>query len=160
MITLTRTTSENKDFVELVRLLDADLSERDGEDHAFYAQFNKINMIRHVVVAYHGEQAVGCGAVKAYVSGTGEVKRMFVRPEFRGKGIAGKVLGELEAWADEIGFHTLILETGKAQPEAIRLYTKSDYQITPNYGQYENIENSVCMKKVIADKKADAPLSL
>lgn len=153
MITLTRTTSENKDFVELVRLLDADLSERDGEDHAFYAQFNKIDMIKHAVVAHQAEQPVGCGAVKAYAAGTGEVKRMFVRPEFRGKGIAGAILGELETWANEIGFHTLILETGKAQPEAIRLYIKSGYDMIPNYGQYENVENSVCMKKVISDKQ-------
>lgn len=159
MITLKRTTSENIDFVELVRLLDADLSERDGEDHAFYAQFNKIDMIKHAVVAYFKEQAVGCGAVKAYAAGTGEVKRMFVRPGYRGKGIAGKILSELESWAMEISFHTLILETGKAQPEAIRLYTKSNYQIIPNYGQYENVENSVCMKKIVADSKADASLS-
>ncbi|RDV14950.1 GNAT family N-acetyltransferase [Pontibacter diazotrophicus] len=156
MVTVTRTDSSNKDFVELVRLLDADLSIRDGEDHSFYAQFNKIDMIKHAVVAYQQEQAVGCGAVKAYAEGTGEVKRMYVRPAFRGKGIAGKILSELEKWAAEIGFHTLILETGKAQPEAIRLYTKSDYQIMPNYGQYENVENSVCMKKVVADHKVDA----
>ncbi|WP_162054909.1 GNAT family N-acetyltransferase [Pontibacter pamirensis] len=155
MITITRTDSGNRDFVELVRLLDADLSIRDGEDHSFYAQFNKIDKIKHAVVAYHQEQAVGCGAVKAYAEGTGEVKRMYVRPEYRGKGIAGKILSELEKWADELGFHTLILETGKAQPEAIRLYTKSNYQIIPNYGQYENVENSVCMKKVVADQKVN-----
>ena len=159
MITLIRTDSNNKDFVELVRLLDADLSERDGKDHAFYAQFNKIAMIKHAVVAYQEEKPVGCGAVKAYAAGTGEVKRMYVRPEFRGKGIAGKVLSELEAWADETGFNTLILETGKAQPEAIRLYTKSNYQIIPNYGQYENIENSVCMQKLLTEKNSDSLLS-
>ncbi|MFD2999534.1 GNAT family N-acetyltransferase [Pontibacter toksunensis] len=156
MITVIRTDSNNKDFIELVRLLDADLSERDGEDHPFYAQFNKIDMIKHAVVAYQEKQAVGCGAVKAYAAGTGEVKRMYVRPEFRGKGIAGKMLSELEAWAVEIGFHTLVLETGKAQPEAIRLYTKSGYDVIPNYGQYENIENSVCMKKTVAGKKVDS----
>ena len=159
MITLSRTDSNNNDFKELVRLLDADLSERDGEDHDFYAQFNKIDMIKHAVVAYHGEQAVGCGAVKTYAAGTGEVKRMYVRPEFRGKGIARKILIELEGWADEIGFHTLILETGKAQPEAIRLYTRSGYDIIPNYGQYEHVENSVCMKKEVVERKVDSPLS-
>jgi len=157
MTDLIRTDSRNSDFVRLVRLLDEDLSIRDGAEHAFYAQFNRIDAIRHVVVAYRDGQAVGCGAVKAYAEGTGEVKRMFVRPPFRGQGIAGKVLNDLEVWGKELGFHTLLLETGKAQPEAIRLYTKSGYKIIPNYGQYENVENSVCMQKAIADNTGTAP---
>lgn len=155
MTTLLRTDAANTDFAALVRLLDADLSIRDGEDHAFYAQFNKIDTIRHTVVAYHEEQPVGCGAIKAYAEGTVEVKRMYVRPELRGRGIAGKILSELEAWAEELGFERLILETGKAQPEAIRLYAKSDYETIPNYGQYAEVENSVCMQKTIANEKQD-----
>jgi GNAT superfamily N-acetyltransferase len=74
---------------------------------------------------------------------------MFVRPEYRGKGIAGSILKELETWAGELGFEKVILETGKAQPEAIGLYTKSGYAIIPNYGQYEQVENSVCMTKEV-----------
>ncbi|WP_317170755.1 GNAT family N-acetyltransferase [Rufibacter sediminis] len=125
---------------------------RDGDDHSFYAQFNKIDAIRYVVVAYNNQLAVGCGAIKAYSPDTLEIKRMFVLPEFRGQGIAGKVLAELEQWAAELGYASLILETGKAQPEAIRLYTKSGYQVIPNFGQYVNIENSVCMSKPIAQQ--------
>lgn len=146
-IELIRTDSTNPDFVKLVGYLDADLRIRDGEDHAFYAQFNKIDKIRNVVVAYQDGFAVGCGAIKDYQNGVGEVKRMFVRPEFRGNGIAARILKELEAWACELDFGSLILETGKAQPEAIALYLKSGYKVIPNYGQYENVENSVCMKK-------------
>ncbi|RNI23715.1 GNAT family N-acetyltransferase [Rufibacter latericius] len=149
MIELVRTDSGNQDFAELVSLLDADLHVRDGDDHSFFAQFNKISAIKHVVVAYYDLLPVGCGAIKAFAGDTVEVKRMFVLPEFRGQGIAGKVLTELEQWADELGFQSLILETGKAQPEAIRLYTKSGFQVIPNFGQYENIESSVCMKKAI-----------
>lgn len=155
MPTLFRTDSTNPDFVTLVRLLDIDLSIRDGEDHAFYDQFNKIDMIRHVVLAYQEGQAVGCGAIKAYAAGTVEVKRMYVRPECRGQGIAGKVLSALESWANELGFQELILETGKAQPEAIRLYTKSGYKIIPNYGQYAGVENSVCMQKPLPSHAPD-----
>ncbi|WP_207433676.1 GNAT family N-acetyltransferase [Sabulibacter ruber] len=153
MIELVRTDSSNKDFVDLVFLLDADLHVRDGDDHSFYAQFNKINHIKHVVVAYHKMVPVGCGAIKAYSPDTMEVKRMFVLPEFRGQGIAGQVLQELERWAAEMEYQNLILETGKAQPEAIRLYTKSGYTVIPNYGQYANIENSVCMTKPTASVK-------
>ncbi|WP_210462514.1 GNAT family N-acetyltransferase [Rufibacter roseolus] len=149
MIELVRTDSTNPDFVELVSLLDADLHVRDGDDHSFFAQFNKITAIKHVVVAYLHEVPVGCGAIKAYSQDTVEVKRMFVLPEFRGQGIAGEILAELERWAAELDYSTLILETGKAQPEAIRLYTKSNFKVIPNFGQYENIESSVCMQKAV-----------
>jgi len=116
-----RTTSENKDFIELVRHLDKDLAIRDGDEHAFYNQFNKIDTIKHVIVAYRDERPVGCGAIKAYNETTMEVKRMFVFPELRGQGIATKILGELENWAIELGYESCVLETGKKQPEAIHL---------------------------------------
>lgn len=146
---LIRTDSDNNDFRELVARLDADLQIRDGAEHLFYAQFNKIDKIREVVVAYENEKAVGCGAFKEYEKGTAEIKRMFVRPENRGRGIAGNILNELETWAKELNYAEAILETGVKQPEAIRLYRKSGYEIIPSYGQYLNVENSVCMKKSI-----------
>ncbi|MFC6996520.1 GNAT family N-acetyltransferase [Rufibacter roseus] len=153
MIELIRTDSTHHDFTELVMLLDADLHVRDGDDHSFFAQFNKVDSIKHVVVAYYKECAAGCGAIKAYAEGVAEVKRMFVLPEFRGQGVANRVLAELEAWAAELNFQNLILETGKAMPEAIRLYTKNGYQIIPNYGQYKNIETSICMTKAVESEK-------
>ncbi|MCY7345217.1 MAG: GNAT family N-acetyltransferase [Pyrinomonadaceae bacterium] len=149
MINLVRTDSDNTNFRELVILLDLDLQVRDGEEHSFYAQFNKIDAIRHVVVAYENETAVGCGAFKEYEKGTAEIKRMFVRLESRGRGIAGEILAELETWAKELNFTRCILETGVKQPEAIRLYQKSGYETMTSYGQYLNVENSVCMKKSI-----------
>ena len=150
MANLIRTNSDNSDFRELVRLLDEDLQIRDGNMHSFYAQFNKVDKIRYVVVAYENGQAVGCGAIKEYEKGVAEVKRMFVKPEWRGRGIAKRILSELEIWANELNFSECILETGKNQPEAIGLYQKSGYQKIPNYGQYEGIELSVCMRKFIA----------
>ncbi len=150
MKNLVRTNSDNSDFRELVALLDADLQIRDGAEHSFYAQFNKIDKIREVIVAYENEKAIGCGAFKKYSAGAAEIKRMFVRPENRGRGIAGKILTELETWAKELNFSECILETGVKQPEAIRLYQKSGYEKIPSYGQYLNVENSVCMKKSIA----------
>ena len=80
---------------------------------------------------------------------------MFVLPERRGKGIAAKVLSELEIWAAELSFEKCILETGKKQPEAIQLYKKSGYVIIANYGQYDGIENSLCFEKKL-NKKVDA----
>ena len=147
MITTLKTTSENKDFIELVRHLDRYLAITDGDEHAFYNQFNKINTIKHVIVAYLDEKLVGCGAIKEYSDNTTEVKRMFVLPEIRGRGIATTILTELENWARELGYKSCILETGKKQPEAIGLYQKNSYQLIPSYGQYKNVENSVCFEK-------------
>jgi putative acetyltransferase len=149
MIKLVRTDSDNPDFRSLVVLLDQYLQIQDGDEHAFYAQYNKVDKIRHVVVAYKDDEPVGCGAIKEYAERIVEVKRMYVKPEQRQQGIARKILSELETWAKELGFSECILETGKKQPEAIALYTNSGYQIIPNYGQYEGVENSVCMSKSV-----------
>jgi GNAT superfamily N-acetyltransferase len=149
LITVIRTDSDNADFISLVRLLDADLAERDGADHSFYAQFNKIDKIKHAVVLYEDDIATGCGAIKEFIPGVMEVKRMYSLPSARGRGIATQVLSELEKWAKEMGNAKCVLETGKRQPEAIALYTKNGYSITPNYGQYVGVENSVCFEKLL-----------
>ena len=149
MVKLRRCSCENSDFIKLVKLLDADLALRDGEDHAFYTQFNKIGNIRFVVMAYENERASGCGALKEYSDDTMEIKRMYVLPESRKKGIASEILSELENWTRELSFSKCILETGKMQPEAIGLYLKNGYKAIPNYGQYAGMENSVCFEKVI-----------
>lgn len=149
VLVIKRTNSDDSDFQSLVKLLDIDLAIRDGEEHSFFAQFNKIVNIKHVVLVYESGEPVGCGAIKEYESGVMEVKRMFVPPEKRGKGIASKVLKELEVWAKELGYKKCILETGKKQPEAIALYHKNEYRIIPNYGQYAEVESSVCFEKLL-----------
>ncbi|HEY6979108.1 MAG TPA: GNAT family N-acetyltransferase [Chitinophagaceae bacterium] len=147
MIKIIRTDSDNVDFIELVKHLDAYLAEKDGNDHSFYAQFNTIDKIRHVVVAYENDKPVACGAIKEYTSNTAEIKRMYTSPESRGKGIATKILSELEIWATELCYEKCILETGKRQPEAIELYKKKGYKLIQNYGQYAKIDNSLCFEK-------------
>ncbi len=142
-----RTDSANKDFQSLVALLDKDLAVRDGEEHAFYDQFNKIQNIRHAIVCYADGKPVGCGAFKEYEPGKVEIKRMYVLPEYRGRSIGLEILQQLENWAAELNYKNTVLETGKKQPEAISLYQKAGYHVTKNYGQYENVENSVCMAK-------------
>jgi GNAT superfamily N-acetyltransferase len=76
-----------------------------------------------------------------------EVKRMFVIQDYRKRGVATQILGELERWAMELSYARCILETGKMQPEAIELYSRYGYTVIPNYGQYAGIENSVCFEK-------------
>jgi len=150
MITLKRTSSENLNFHRLVVLLDADLKIRDGEDHLFYSQFNKIDRIKFVIIAYDKDQTpMGCGAIKEYSADTMEIKRMFVLPDRRGLGIASAILKELEKWTIELNFEKCLLETGKKQPEAIGLYLKNGYVTTPNFGQYANVESSICFLKIL-----------
>jgi putative acetyltransferase len=147
VIELTRTNSTNKDFVALVKKLDQFLAVSDGEDHAFYDQFNKLDVIKHVIVAYHDDKPVGCGAIKEYDTSTVEVKRMFTTTEARGKGVASVILAELEKWAIELSYKRAILETGIRQVEAIGLYKKNDYKVIENYGQYTGVKDSVCFEK-------------
>lgn len=159
MINIIRTDSHNSDFNTLVQQLDKELWSRYGDEQSFFDQFNKLYDIRHVVVAYENERAIGCGAIKHYVDNIAEVKRMYVSPEARGKGIAMHILAELEEWAKELSFGTCILETGVAQPEAIRLYEKAGYITIPNFGQYVGVESSVCMKKELIGDDAHASVN-
>jgi len=147
MFTLQRTNSNNPDFQNLVTDLDIYLAIQDGSEHSFYAQFNKTDTIKHVVVVHENNMPVGCGAIKKYADTTMEIKRMFVVPEKRNQGIASIILKELETWAGELNFQKCILETGKKQTEAIKLYQRNNYTIIANYGQYAAVENSVCFEK-------------
>lgn len=149
MIKLVRTNSEDPDFIQLVKFLDQELAERDGEDNAFYSQFNSLDLIRYVVLAYENGIPLGCGAIKENGKDTMEIKRMYVSPGGRKRGIATMILSELEKWAGELLCTRCILETGKRQPEAIGLYRKNGYMPIPNFGQYEGVDNSVCFEKML-----------
>lgn len=149
MLHITRTAASNPDFIGLVRQLDIELAVRDGDDHSFYAQFNTLNPLKHVIVAYADGIPVACGALKPYDVDTLEVKRMYTLESQRSLGIASRVLEALEQWAAELGYKRCILETGLNQPEAIRLYHKNHYNRIPNYGQYEGVANSVCFEKIL-----------
>ena len=140
MLQLKRTTSKNKDFQQLVKDLD-------GDEHDFYNQFNKIEGLQYVIVAYLNEVAVGCGALRPFDKETMEVKRMFTLVDYRGKGIASQILTELESWSLELDYKKCVLETGIRQAEAIALYKKNGYKLIPCYGPYLNVENSKCFGK-------------
>ena len=148
-----RTDSTHKDFVNLVGDLNALLKQRDGDQHDFYSQYNQIDQLHQVVLFYADDKAVACGAIKAFNNELVEIKRMYARPEYRGQGMAGKVLTELESWASELGYFGLVLETGINLPEAIQFYQKKGYKLIPNYGQYIGIAESFCFQKAIDRKE-------
>ena len=99
------------------------------------------------VVARIDGLAVGCGAVRELDPLVGEIKRMFVRREHRGRGIARRVLSALEAQAAGLGYTTLWLETGDRQPEAIGLYESAGYRAIPPFGEYAGNPYSHCFEK-------------
>lgn len=144
---LKRHSHPHSDFIHLVEELDLYLTVTDEDEHDFYDQFNSINDLKHIIVAYENEEAVGCGAFRPYDSTTVEIKRMFVRPGHRGTGLAQSILEDLEAWSHEIGYFFALLETGKRQIEAVKFYTKCGYIEIPKYDQYAEMENSLCFKK-------------
>ena len=146
-MTTKRTDSSNTDFQSLVKLLDADLAIRNGDDHAFYDQFNKIDAIKNCIVIYIDETPAACGAFKKFEENTVEIKRMYTNPNFRKRGLATTIVNELEAWAKELGYEKAVLESSLEQNEALSVYEKTGYQRIPNYGQYIGIDKSVCYEK-------------
>ncbi|MDF2985718.1 MAG: acetyltransferase [Eubacterium sp.] len=139
--------SKNKDFLNLIALLDADLEQRYGAIQQQYKKHNKVDYIKDVVLIYSDSSAVACGAFKEYDSSTVEIKRVFVMNEYRKQGLARKVLNNLEQQAQNKGYKYCVLETGVKQHEAIGLYKNHGHETIDNYGPYIGMENSICMKK-------------
>lgn len=147
MTLLKRTSAKNLDFVQLVKELDNYLKITDGKDHDFYNQYNRLEGIKNCVVIYLNSQPVGCGAFKEFDQQTVEIKRMFLKPQSRGRGLAEMMITELEYWAKELNYQRVVLETGSRQVEAVKFYHKVGYNLIPNYGQYVGMENSNCFEK-------------
>lgn len=148
-MSITRTDSSHTDFQNLVKLLDADLAIRNGDEHSFYDQFNKIDNIRNCIVIYIDEKPAACGAFKKFSEDTVEIKRMYTHPDFRKRGLATVIVQELESWAKESGYAKAVLESSLEQNEALSVYEKSGYCRIPNYGQYIGIDKSVCYEKIL-----------
>jgi putative acetyltransferase len=146
-ITLKRTNNTDTNFKSLVSLLDSFLQELNGEAQADYVQHNKLDYLDTAVVVYLNSTPVGCACFKQYSTDAVEIKRMFVHPSARGKGVASAILNELEIWAKEKGFNYTVLETLKTNIEAVNLYKKQGYDIIDNYGPYIKLINSFCMQK-------------
>jgi putative acetyltransferase len=154
---LYRTDSTHSDFIALVTLLDADLAVRNGDQNAFFAQHNKIDLLQHVVVLYIDEVPVACGAFKLFDADAVEMKRMYTKPDYRGQRLAEQVLVALEVWAGELGYQRCVLETGTMNPEAIRLYLRCGYEQIPNFGQYIGVADSRCFERRFASKDTKEP---
>lgn len=147
MIKIVRTSSESKDFKLLTNKLDQELKLIYGSTQEEFDQFNTIDNIKTVIVAYIDNNPAGCGCFKLFDKKVVELKRMFVDHQFRGKGIGAKILLELENWARELDYSSIILETGTVQIDAVTLYKKSGYTVIPNFDPYIGNELSICLQK-------------
>ena len=133
----------------MCRLLDDFLNERAGgeENRAEYISYNLTDDIHDVIIAYDNDVPVGAAGFKKYDDECAEVKRVFVKREYRRKGIASRLMRLLENAASERGYKYLLLESGEPLAEAMALYRKIGYRVIANYGQYKDMPSSVCMKK-------------
>ncbi len=145
------TDGTNRDFVFLCGRLDEYLNEIVGgeKQRKQYIQYNTLEHIHDVVLAYEDSLPVGCAAFKEYGPGVAEVKRVFLQKEYRGAGTAKQMIALIERRAKEKGYSRLILETGAPLAAAMKLYRHTGFQKIENYGQYRDLKDSVCMAKDI-----------
>ncbi len=154
MRTIIYTNGKNPDFINLCQQLDNNLNEVFGvEKQEVYNQYNLLHDIHDVWIVYESGIPVGCAAFKQYEDNIVEIKRVFVKPEHRGKGISKVLMESLEKEAAKKGYKTLILETGKRLETAINLYQNRGYTVIENYGQYRGLTESVCMQKNLSEDK-------
>ena len=150
-----RTTTTDPGFTMLVQLLDHELWNELQEDQATYDQYNKVPDIKTAVLVYINEEVVACGCFKEKYPSTVEIKRMFVKKNYRGMGLSKLVLTELENWATELGYSSALLETSIHFETAKKLYQTNGYTVIENYPPYEGLEESVCMKKSLEKVKSE-----
>ena len=143
------TNGTDRDFHVLISELEQHLNMLAGgeENRQEYMPHNALHDIHDVFIAYIDENPVGCASFKQYEEGVAELKRVYVKPDYRGKGIAEQLVNTVSAAAGKKGFQTLILETGKTFTAAVNLYQKLGFVITDHYEPYIGMEDSVCMRK-------------
>lgn len=144
-----KTDGNNPDFIELCKALDENLDEIVGGrfQRSQYVQYNTLESIHDVIIIYKDGVPAGAGSYKFYDEETVEMKRIFIMKDYRGLGLGKELLLRLEADARIKGYRYGVLETGEPLVAASALYKKNGYKVIPNYGQYRDMTDSVCMQK-------------
>jgi putative acetyltransferase len=139
--------------LRLIEALNAELSGRYPEAGANHFRLDPDEVAEgrgaFLIASIDGEP-VGCGAVRRLDAGTAEVKRMYVTPGTRGRGVGSAILNRLEDECRRLGVGRLVLETGQRQPEALALYARAGFERIPPFGEYLGSPLSVCMAKEIS----------
>jgi len=149
-VTVTRADLLSPVAQALILALNAELSARYPEDGATHFRLDR-DEVRPgrgaFLIASRGGEAAGCGAIRRIDGQTGEIKRMYVRPDMRGRGVGRALLDALEAEARSLQVSRLVLETGDRQPEALALYERAGFSRIAPFGEYVDSPLSVCMAK-------------
>jgi len=140
--------SDSEEALVLIHALDQDLRSRYPGIalHGLHPEDVRDRRLTFLI-AYADGRAIGCGAARELEPSIGEVKRMFVQPEWRRQGVARQILAALESQARKCGYLALRLETASGQPEAIRLYRAAGYVDIPPFGEYVGNPASMCFEK-------------
>lgn len=136
----------------LIHALNAELSARYPEQGANHFRLDPEEVAEPrgaFLIAYNGSEAVGCGAIRRLDEDTAEIKRMYVTPQARGRGVGRRLLAALEAEARRLHVSRIVLETGQRQPDALALYARAGFVRIPPFGEYARSPLSVCMAKAI-----------
>jgi putative acetyltransferase len=147
---------ESADARRLVEALDAHLAGRYSPEQRFGPNLKAAHVETGrgtFVIARVDGVAVGCGALRRLDERTSEVKRMYVEPDWRGRGVAKAVLEHLEGAAKTLGSSRLVLETGSYQAEAIGLYRRAGFSQIECFGEYAGVPTSLCFEKLIQEPK-------
>jgi GNAT superfamily N-acetyltransferase len=134
----------------LIVALNAELSTRYPEEGANHFRLDADEVAEGrgaFFIAYADGKPVGCGATRRLDAGTTEIKRMYVSPDARGRGVGRAILTALEAESHRLGVRRIVLETGERQPEALALYARAGFARIPAFGEYIGSPLSVCMAK-------------
>ena len=144
----------NPDFIENCRLLDEDLDRRVGKviQREKYAQYNQVNHISEAIVVYQEGELVGGGAIRKYNDDKVELKRVYVHSKAQGKGIGTQLVKQLIHWGQELGYKSMLLETGELLKEAEHVYRKLGFHVISNYEPYTNMQESLCMEKNLGEE--------
>ncbi len=120
-----------------------------AEKRAGFVPFNASVEIPFVLLAYGDGHPVACAGLKRYSDADAEVKRVWVEPAYRGRGIASALMDQIEEKARDLGYRRIILQTRPIMPDAVGLYTKRGYALIPNYPPYDRLEGAVCYAKAL-----------
>lgn len=138
---------------QLIRELSADIVRRYaelGQDGSGSFTPNDVLVPRSAFLVARSEgQPVGCAALRPLEADAAEVKRMYVAPSARRKGVGRALLAEMERLAGGFGYRILRLETGNRQPEAVALYESCGYRQIPAFGKYIGNPVSICYEKAV-----------
>ena len=141
------TNEKDERFIELTKELDNEYFQNIGDAVFKYQDYNDLNDPHIVILVLNWSKPIACGSFRLFDKDTIEIKRLYVKKRYRRKGIAYKMVKQLEKMAIEENFRYSIIETGKDNEAAISLYRKLDYEPIENFGIFKDDDLCICMKK-------------